>query len=107
MYMWYDSPICLQLERQDAPRTLSRACANTGNRIAARMAIIAITTSSSISVNPLPGTRLAIPLSFLAALPAERPGPNPAPPRVPIDAHLWAIHRAGILNEQVAIARLR
>src|SRR5262249_20101708 len=30
----------------------SRACANTGKRIAARIAIMAITTSSSISVNP-------------------------------------------------------
>src|SRR5579871_1993720 len=46
-------PICLVLERQDALRALSRACANTGNKIAARMAIIAITTSNSMSVNPV------------------------------------------------------
>ncbi len=32
-------------------RAFSRACANTGNRIAARIAIIAITTNSSMSVN--------------------------------------------------------
>jgi hypothetical protein len=34
-------------------RALSRARANTGNKIAAKMAIIAITTNSSISVKPL------------------------------------------------------
>jgi hypothetical protein len=34
-----------------AKRAFSRAWANTGNRIAARIAIIAITTSSSMSVN--------------------------------------------------------
>src|SRR5690348_14377292 len=45
-------PICLALERQDACRALSRAWANTGKRIAAKMAIIAITTSSSIRVKP-------------------------------------------------------
>src|SRR5206468_5172143 len=50
--MWYDSPICLQLERHDAARPLSRAWAKTGKRIAARMAIMAITTSSSIKVKP-------------------------------------------------------
>src|SRR5436309_4146481 len=45
-------PICLQLERQVVARALSRACAKTGKRIAARMAMMAITTSSSISVKP-------------------------------------------------------
>src|SRR5262249_30982739 len=43
---------CLRLLKQDALRALSRACAKTGNRIAARMAMIAITTRSSISVKP-------------------------------------------------------
>src|SRR5687768_13051905 len=43
--------ICLRLLWQLAPRAFSRAWANTGNRIAARMAMIAITTSSSIRVN--------------------------------------------------------
>src|SRR2546422_570265 len=43
-------PICLALERHAVWRALSRACAKTGKRIAARMAIIAITTRSSISV---------------------------------------------------------
>lgn len=36
---------------QAACRPFSRACAKTGNKIAARMAMIAITTSGSISVN--------------------------------------------------------
>jgi len=44
-------PICLRLLRQAMERAFSRACANTGKRIAAKMAMIAITTSSSIKVN--------------------------------------------------------
>src|SRR5438094_6801463 len=42
------------LERHVVWRALSRAWANTGKRIAAKMAMIAITTRSSISVNPRP-----------------------------------------------------
>jgi len=38
---------------QLAVRAFSRARANTGKRIAARMAMIAITTNSSMSVKPL------------------------------------------------------
>jgi hypothetical protein len=38
---------------QLACRAFPLALANTGKRIAARIAMIAITTSSSISVNPL------------------------------------------------------
>src|SRR5436853_2306312 len=45
-------PICRALERQEAARAFSRAWAKTGKRIAARMAIIAITTRSSIRVKP-------------------------------------------------------
>src|SRR5436305_1149645 len=44
-------PICLVLLRQEVLRAASLACAKTGNRIAARIAMIAITTSSSIRVN--------------------------------------------------------
>src|SRR5689334_22947724 len=44
-------PICFMLERQVVIRAFSRACAKTGKRIAARMAMMAITTSSSIKVN--------------------------------------------------------
>src|SRR5687768_9352007 len=40
------------LERQLVMRAFSRACANTGKRMAASMAMIAITTSSSIRVKP-------------------------------------------------------
>src|SRR5579871_1903795 len=46
------NPICLQLLRQEVCRAFSRACAKTGNRMAARMAMIAMTTSSSIRVKP-------------------------------------------------------
>src|SRR5947207_3121048 len=44
-------PHCLDCVRQAAWRAFSRAWAKTGNRIAARMAMVAITTSNSISVN--------------------------------------------------------
>jgi hypothetical protein len=40
-------------EMHAAWRALARACAKTGNRIAARIAMIAITTKSSMSVKPL------------------------------------------------------
>src|SRR6185437_6280091 len=45
-------PICLLLERHDAARAFSRACAKTGKRMAAKIAIMAMTTSSSIRVKP-------------------------------------------------------
>src|SRR5207247_10198625 len=45
------------LLRHWVDRAFSRACAKTGKRMAARMAIIAITTRSSISVNPDPLVR--------------------------------------------------
>jgi hypothetical protein len=54
---------CLMFERQDAPRAFSRAWAKTGKRIAARIAMMAITTKSSISVNP------ALDLDFIALHP--------------------------------------
>src|SRR5689334_22737420 len=47
-------PICFRFERQFAERAFSRACAKTGNRIAAKIAMMAITTSNSISVNAAP-----------------------------------------------------
>src|SRR6266849_4425941 len=50
VYIWSARPSCLALERQDACRAFSRACANTGNRMAARIAMIAMTTRSSIKV---------------------------------------------------------
>src|SRR2546425_4308507 len=45
-------PICRALERQVAPRAFSRAWANTGNKMPARIAIIDMTTRSSMRVNP-------------------------------------------------------
>jgi hypothetical protein len=45
-------PICFALDRHTAFLACSLALENTGNRIAAKMAIIAITTSSSINVKP-------------------------------------------------------
>src|SRR5437879_5679600 len=51
MYIISEVPIWRMLETQVVIRAFSRAWAKTGKRIAARMAIIAITTSSSIKVN--------------------------------------------------------
>src|SRR6266849_1171397 len=48
--MWKERPSCFMLERHMLCRALARACAKTGKRIAARMAIIAMTTRSSIKV---------------------------------------------------------
>jgi len=39
-------------DRHEACRAFSRALAKTGNKIAARIAIIAITTSNSMRVKP-------------------------------------------------------
>ena len=47
------SPICFWFDRHAVRRAFSRARPKTGNKIAARMAIIAMTTRSSISVKPL------------------------------------------------------
>src|SRR5690349_49298 len=62
-----ERPICLMLDRPDIWRALLRACAKTGKSMAARMAIIAITTRSSIKVNALLCTfeYLLITLSYL------------------------------------------
>src|SRR5262245_48619965 len=49
--MWIAVPICFWFERQAACRALLRACAKTGNKMAARIAMMAMTTSSSINVN--------------------------------------------------------
>src|SRR5213593_3728617 len=46
-------PICFRLLAHVACRAFSRAWAKTGKRIAAKMAMIAITTSNSIRVNAL------------------------------------------------------
>src|SRR5437867_2151793 len=49
---------CLMFDRHVACRARSRAWAKTGKRIAARMAMMAITTSSSIRVKPVRERRL-------------------------------------------------
>src|SRR5258708_5352898 len=45
------TPICFRLDKQAACRAFARAEAKTGKRRAARITIIAITTSSSIRLN--------------------------------------------------------
>jgi hypothetical protein len=54
--------ICFKFDWQDARRAFSLALANTGNRIAARIAIMAMTTSNSINgrifFQPQKGTAL-------------------------------------------------
>src|SRR6266567_9527157 len=51
-YMWKPSPICRLLLQQAMALALSLALANAGRSIAARMAMMAITTSNSINVKP-------------------------------------------------------
>src|SRR5258706_15473426 len=53
-------PICFVLLRQPAPNARSFALLNAGSSIAARMAMMAMTTSNSIRVNPHPGFDLLI-----------------------------------------------
>src|SRR5207244_4195401 len=89
VYIAIPSPNCLTLERQDAARAFSRACAKTGNRMAAKIAIIAITTRSSIRVNARTGNRFNISRfpprppfrhllgSFLPGCESERPEKSP------------------------------
>ena len=55
---------CFMLLWHDARRAFSRARANTGNRIAANNAMIAITTKSSIKVNPLRCLRIKPPFKL-------------------------------------------
>src|SRR5262245_40245621 len=64
-------------------RAFSRARANTGKRMAARIAIMAMTTSSSISVNPFADLQLQ---SMAELSPCDdsdefgfRPHPDPSP----------------------------
>ncbi|KXK17342.1 MAG: hypothetical protein UZ18_ATM001001130 [Armatimonadetes bacterium OLB18] len=58
-------PICFMLERQVVCFADSFAAANTGNRIAARIAMMAITTSNSMSVKAL--------FRFMNSLPNDEP----------------------------------
>src|SRR5947209_8324093 len=70
-------PICLQFERQVVARAFSRAWAKPGKRIAARMAMMAMTTSSSIRVKP--GFRVGFMASLLSRMfrgPVHRPKPE-------------------------------
>lgn len=53
MYIIAANPICFKLLKQLALRAFSLARAKTGNRIAANIAILAMTTKSSINVNAL------------------------------------------------------
>src|SRR5437763_513199 len=75
-------PSCLRLLWHEAERAFSRACANTGNRMAARIAMMAITTSSSINVNPRRnGFGIAIPPFLLDDDPGrdDRPADSTLP----------------------------
>src|SRR5204862_2975660 len=51
-YMAMDRPICLRLLKHWVRRAFSRAAANAGSSMAAKMPMIAMTTNSSISVKP-------------------------------------------------------
>src|SRR6266511_542103 len=67
-------PICLRLLWQLDCRAFSRAWAKTGKRMAARMAMMAMTTSNSMSVKPL--LRLFTIPSFVGVA-SESPGWQP------------------------------
>src|ERR1051326_1684930 len=69
-------PSCLQFDRHAALRAFSRAWAKTGKRIAARIAMMATTTSSSINVKPR--TRRWSDIALFLSLPG---GETPAGPR--------------------------
>src|SRR5207237_1279936 len=81
MYCVMASAIWRVFERQLVCRALSRAWAKTGNRMAASIAMMAITTRSSISVNPLRRRDGRARMSFSFHRPAGRgyhePGPHP------------------------------
>src|SRR2546425_8236829 len=64
-------PHCLAWDRQAAWRALSRAWAKTGKRMAASIAMIAITTRSSIRVKPRALWNLFIMLSFFRQEPSR------------------------------------
>ena len=51
-YIWIPRPICLKFDMHFARFEAAFACAKAGSRRPAKMEIIAITTKSSISVNP-------------------------------------------------------
>src|SRR5664279_1240518 len=53
-YIWLPNCICFKLFMQEIRRARSLAVANAGNSMAARMAMMAMTTSSSIKVKPPP-----------------------------------------------------
>src|ERR1700677_4678045 len=68
-YMVNANPSCFWLLRQLASVAFNLALAKTGSRIAARIAMIAITTNSSIKVNApnrdVLALRRPVPLNFL------------------------------------------
>src|SRR5262245_43129719 len=67
-YIRWASVSCFLLDRQEIVRADSRACANTGKRIAARIAIMAITTRSSMRVKPCLHDLADIAVAFLSML---------------------------------------
>src|SRR5882724_1149515 len=70
VYMVIVTPNCLRFERQLARRAFSLARARAGSNIAARIAMMAMTTSNSIRVKPDPAAawpRLETGLSILKA----------------------------------------
>src|SRR5258708_37752410 len=89
MYRYKAVAICFVLLAQADCRAFSRAWANTGKRIAARMAIIAITTSSSIRVKP-PVRRIRFLLYSSAAPQACESGQTRSLPLAPV------VHDSGL-----------
>src|SRR2546423_547653 len=73
-YIAMEVVICLTLLKQEVARAISRALAKTGKRIDARIAMIAMTTRSSIRVKALrPTGREAIEVRITVVI-SSQPG---------------------------------
>src|SRR5437588_1847605 len=85
MYCISAIPTCRVFERHGVLRACARARAKTGNRIAARMAMIAITTSNSIRVKPRSDLYIkCLPFLRCGGCP-EHPDTNSITPQCPQD----------------------
>src|ERR1039458_1130320 len=130
-YIFTASPHCLRLLAHWICNARALALASAGNNIAARMAMMAMTTSSSINVKPLaggkPGFDLSEPPKFFFIkqnLSCKQGRPRllswPPPPKLPFtktsrinhaiehravrraDGHVDAVHRSGTRNVRPA-----
>src|SRR5688572_4694484 len=105
MYIPSALPSCFRLDWQVAARAFSRARAKTGERMAARVAMMAITTSSSMLVKALRAGAMRAPASrVLTGVAAARRPREGRPDQLGAGARRVApVWRAGF--QEVASAR--